>query len=190
MWPPWPFALGRQWERKKERREGGWIGQSAHGNVRSSWGQSDWSLCSHNSWTRALKWMSMWPSKESFSIDPYSGKRFSYGFLVAPVKCSFLWLNLSGNSVLKLQSLCCVLVTCFCGALALLLESHEKKWRMFLGFQRRSVSATSLDLSIYQSKMRYLSMDSNISHHISIYLSYPCEFYSIILFLYNSNCSI
>lgn len=151
MWPPWPFALGRQWERKKERREGGWIGQSAHGNVRSSWGQSDWSLCSHNPWTRALKWMSMWPSKESFSIDPYSGKGFSCGFLVAPVKCSFLWLSLSGNSVLKLQSLCCVLVTLkkvgFCGALACMAVSRERwdkmenklrnllLFRCFLGFK-------------------------------------------------------
>lgn len=74
---------------KKERREGGWIGQSAHYDVKSSWGQSDWSLCSHNPWIRALKWISMWPSKESFSIDPSSGKGFSCGFWVTPVKCSY-----------------------------------------------------------------------------------------------------
>lgn len=77
--------------RKKEEREAG------SGRVQTAmWGAAEDSLteASHTPLTRALKWMSMWPSKESFSIDPSSGKGFSSGF---QLHFYLLRSSLSGN---------------------------------------------------------------------------------------------
>lgn len=77
--------------RKKEEREAG------SGRVQTAmWGAAGDSLteASHTPLTRALKWMSMWPSKESFSIDPSSGKGFSSGF---QLHFYLLRSSLSGN---------------------------------------------------------------------------------------------